>query len=277
MPPAQVFTADCSHLALASLAGPVYLVAAATGATTHVFRSHLSPDALWTSRGTVGISLPPVTHLCVSPDRQWLAVAVAGEGAGPFCSTTRSSCVCVYSLEAQRMHAMLPLPCDGDAASPIVALAFSPLGDKLVAATAGKDIQLFDVESGQHSWSASALGAALPARLRQMPGHLCALSMDPTLGLSAVLAHTQHAVCHLDLTRTLTPDAPAAQKRRRVNLVPAALASSAGRSNGRIITLEHPCLFAGYIQPHAALLVERPWESIMRALPPPLWRHRFGV
>ena len=27
----------------------------------------------------------------------------------------------------------------------------------------------------------------------------------------------------------------------------------------------------------AALLVERPWDSILRSLPPPLLRHRFGV
>jgi U3 small nucleolar RNA-associated protein 4 len=187
----------------------------------------------------------------------------------------------VYSLEAQRTHALLPLPSSpGDASSAVVALAFSPLGDKLVAATAGKDIQLFDLESGKHAWAASVPGAALPERLRQMPGHVCALTMDPSRGVAAVLAHTQHAVCHLDLTRPLTGDAPAPQKRRRVNLVPSAAAvacASKTGSNGRIITLEHPCLFAGYIQPAAALLVERPWDSIMRALPPPLWRHRFGV
>jgi hypothetical protein len=222
----------------------------------------------------------PDVHTCaLGALRQWLAVAVAAAGSGPFTSAARSSCVCIYSLEAQRTHALLPLPLDGDAASPVVALAFSPLADKLVAATAGKDIQLFDVESGKHNWTASVPGAALPERLRGMPGHLCALTMDPSLGLKAVLAHTQHAVCHLDLTSRLTADAPAAPKRRRVNLVqPAGLHGAAGTSkNGRIITLEHPCLFAGYIHAAAALLVERPWDSIMRALPPPLWRHRFGV
>ena len=205
-------------------------------------------------------------------------MAVAAEAAGPFSSSARASCVCVFSLEAQRTHAVLPLPADSDAASPVVALAFSPLGDKLVAATASKDIQLFDVESGKHSWSASMLGASLPERLRQMPGHMCALTMDPALGLSAVLAHTQHAMCHLDLTRALSTQAPPAQKRRRVSVVPAGAGAAGGsNTNGRVITLEHPCLFAGYTGAAAALLVERPWDSIMRALPPPLWRHRFGI
>ena len=208
--------------------------------------------------------------------RQWLAVAVAADASGPFSSAARSSCVCVYSLEAQRTHAVLPPPSDG---SPVVALTFSPAGDTLVVATASKDIQLFDVESGKPSWRASVPGPLLPERLRLLPGHMCALSMDPSRGLSAVLAHTQHAMCHLDLTRPLSADVGTApHKRRRVNLMPPrAGAPAAGDTNGRVIPLEHPCLFAGHIHAAAALLVERPWDSILRSLPPPLLRHRFGV
>lgn len=189
--------------------------------------------------------------------------------------------MCIYSLEAQRTHAVLPLPSCGDASSPVVALAFSPLGDNLVAATAGKDIQVFSVESAAHCWSESVPGAALPERMRKMPGHVCALTMDPARGLAAVLAHTPHAVCHLDLTQPLGSDAPPLQKRRRVSgalqsTAPTAAAQAAG-GNGRVIMLEHPCLFAGYFAAAVALLVERPWDSIMRALPPPLLRHRFGL
>ena len=211
--------------------------------------------------------------------RQWLAVAVAADAAGPFSSAARSSCVCVYSLEAQRMHAVLPLPSDGVSGSPVVALTFTPAGDTLVVATASKDIQLFDVESGKSSWRASAPGALLPERLRLLPGHMCALSVDPARGLSAVLAHTQHAMCHLDLTRPLSADVGTApHKRRRINMAaPRAGGALASDTNGRVIPLEHPCLFAGHINAAAALLVERPWDSILRSLPPPLLRHRFGV
>ena len=204
---------------------------------------------------------------------------MAADATGPFSSAARGSCVCVYSMEAERMHAVLPLPSDGVSGSPVVALTFSPAGDTLVVATAAKDIQLFDVESGKSSWRASVPGSLLPERLRLLPGHMCALSMDPSKGLSAVLAHTQHAMCHLDLTRPLSADVGTApHKRRRINLVPPrAAAHGASDTNGRVIPLEHPCLFAGHINAAAALLVERPWDSILRSLPPPLLRHRFGV
>jgi len=275
----QAFTADSTHLALAALAGPVHLVSVETGETTHVFRSHLTFDGARAPRRTECIALPPVTRMCVSTDRQWLAVAVAADATGPFTSAARSSCVCVYSLEAQRTHAVLPLPSDGSSGSPVVALTFSPAGDTLVVATASKDIQLFDVESGKSNWRASVPGPLLPERLRLMPGHMCALSMDPSRGLSAVLAHTQHAMCHIDLTRPLSADVGTApHKRRRVNLLPPrAGVPAASDTNGRVIPLDHPCLFAGHIHAAAALLVERPWDSILRSLPPPLLRHRFGL
>lgn len=66
---AQVFTSDGGHLALAALAGPVHLVAVDTGAATHVFRSHLTSSLLSAPAAARGILLPPVTHMCVSPDR----------------------------------------------------------------------------------------------------------------------------------------------------------------------------------------------------------------
>ena len=178
------------------------------------------------------------------------------------------------------MHAVLPLPSDGVSGSLVVALTFTPAGDTLVVATASKDIQLFDLESGKSSWRASVPGPLLPERLRLLPGHMCALSVDPSRGLSAVLAHTQHAMCHLDLTRPLSADVGTApHKRRRINLAvpPRAGVPTASDTNGRVIPLEHPCLFAGHIDAAAALLVERPWDSILRSLPPPLLRHRFGV
>ena len=47
-------------------------------------------------------------------------------------------------------------------------------------------------------------------------------------------------------------------------------------SNGRIIPLEHPALFAAYFAKGAALLIELPQEELTRALPPALARPRFG-
>ena len=65
----QAFTADCSHLALASLAGPVHLCSLETGKTTHVFRNHLTFDGVRAPRRADCMLLPPVTRMCVSTDR----------------------------------------------------------------------------------------------------------------------------------------------------------------------------------------------------------------
>ncbi len=254
------------------------MLALVAGGASCVFRSHLSvgqePKA---PPPSAKLLLPPVTHLCVSTDMQWLAVAVAAAHHGSLQGAARTTCVCVYGLEAQRVHALLPLPADGDVASPVAAMTFAPAGDKLLAATGSKEVLLFDLEAGTRAWAPTGLGAALSERLRTMPGHLRALSMDPAAGLSAVLLHTPHALCHVDLTQPLTTDAPptAQKKRRRVNGTDAGTGTHG--SNGRVIALEQPCLFAAYFRPGTALLIERPWEAIMRALQPPLMRKRFGV
>lgn len=206
-----------------------------------------------------------------------------GDAEGPFSHVpARGGCVCVYDLDTRRAVAVLPPPSDGDTAAPLAALAFSPSGGALVAATAGKDVQLCDLAAGRRGWAAAAPGGALAERLRAMPGHVTALSMDPARGPAALLVHTPHAVCHVDLTRPVVAAAAVPQKRRRTSApgpghsAAAAAAAGAG-ADGRVILLDHLCLFAGYIGADAALLVERPWDAILRALPPPLFRHRFGV
>lgn len=256
----------------------MHLLALSPDGASCVFRSHLTVGPEPPAQLSARLVLPPVTHVVVSPDMQWLAVAVAAQHQGPFRGAARTSCVCIFSLEAQRAHAVLPMPADGDVASPVAALAFAPAGDKLLAVTASKEVHVFDLESGARAWTETGLGAALPERLRQMPGHLRALSMDPVAGLSAVLLHTQHALCHVDLARPLTAAPGPPQKRRRINgHAGAAGVDAAGSSNGRVVPLEQPCLFAAYFRPGAALLVERPWAEIVRALPAPLLRKRFGA
>ena len=223
--------------------------------------------------------LPPVTHLRVSPDQQWLAVAVAEQYAGPFQGAARDSCVCVYSLEAQRTHATLPLPVDGLFASPVAAMTFTNASDQLLIVSESKDAHIFDLE-GARSWTSTPLGAALAERLREMPGHVCDVSTDPSRDLSAVLIHTPLALCHLDFSRPLSAAAPpgsagAPHKRRRMRDGPHAAGASG--SNGRIIALEHPVLFASYFARGEALMIELTLDDLIRALPPALSRPRWSA
>ena len=269
----QAFTSEDVHLAVAAPSGVVHLIATSSGVPTCLFRSHLTA-AMQLLPGK--LQLPPVTHLCVSHDRQWLAVAVAEQYSGPFQGASCSSCVCVYSLEAQRLHASLPLPIDGRVASPVAALSFTSASDKLVIITESKDAHLFDLESGARSWTATRLGASLAERMREMPGHVNAVSTDPARDLSAVLIHTPLALCHVDISRPLSSAAAEGVPHKRRRLRDGTQPTSAGGSNGRIIPLEHPALFASYFKPGEALLIELPLDELVRALPPPLARPRFG-
>ena len=46
--------------------------------------------------------------------------------------------------------------------------------------------------------------------------------------------------------------------------------------NGRVVRSLHPCLWLGHVGPSDMLLLEKPWEEVLAALPPPLLRHRYG-
>ena len=283
-PPAATqlaFTSDDARLALCTPQGEVVLLLLSTGERLCTFRAHLRGGA-WEPQPAAALLLPPVTHLCLSPDRQWLAVACAESYHGPFLGAATASAVTVYSLEAQRPQAVLPLPASSAVPSPVAALCFTAASDKLLVVSEEKSAHLFDLEGGARGWAADPrLGPQLSERLRLLPGHVVAVSTDPARGLGAVLIHTPLALCHVDLCRPLSGggEAPAGaeapQKRRRVREGGMPQHSLPG-SNGRIIPLEHPALFAGYFAKGAALLIELPQEELTRALPPALARPRFG-
>ena len=50
-------------------------------------------------------------------------------------------------------------------------------------------------------------------------------------------------------------------------------------SGGRVkmASLDDPCLFLGYFAPGRALMAERPWKEVLKRIPEPLYRHRFGT
>ena len=51
--------------------------------------------------------------------------------------------------------------------------------------------------------------------------------------------------------------------------------TSGGRM--KMASLDDPCLFLGYFAPGGALMAERPWKEVLKRIPEPLYRHRFGT
>ncbi|KAK9825655.1 hypothetical protein WJX81_005809 [Elliptochloris bilobata] len=204
--------------------------------------------------------------LAVSRDGRWAAVA-------------SRQIVHLIDLTGLRHHAVLP-PLQGG--QPITAMAFGP-GDVLAVADAGSDLQLFDAESARHAdWSRpGGAGVALPARLAAMPGHIAGISFNPHHQARAAVLHTSTALCLVDFAAPAPPPPPArtgAQRRadRKARRPPEGDAGCRVGDNFRVLPLDEPCLHAGYLSPVSALLVEKSWDEVVKAFPPPLLRHRYG-
>jgi U3 small nucleolar RNA-associated protein 4 len=107
-----------------------------------------------------------------------------------------------------------------------------------------------------------------------------------------LLAQTPSAIARIDLG--VLPEAPGGAKGRRGEA--SASASSAEGKKGRrrgaggseappgkkggdvkVAKLEDPCLFLGYFAPGRAVMVERPWKDVLKNIPEPMYRHRFGT
>jgi len=47
--------------------------------------------------------------------------------------------------------------------------------------------------------------------------------------------------------------------------------------NFRVVTLDDACAGMAFLGARSALLVECPWEAVLRTFPAPLFRHRYGM
>ena len=239
---------------------------------------------------------PAVSHARVSADGQWLAVVTTSSGR----SGGRDAGVHVYNLDALKLHASLPPPPGCKAWPPVAATAFSADG-VLALALRDNAIVAYDAERAKAApWSAAPAGAGAAARtaLASMPGQICALSFDPTPGSSVLLAQTPAAIARVDLAAK--PDAvrPGAKRSAPENAekpIKRRRKSGKGGDGGGDVALRHggndgnaagavkmaslddPCLFLGYFAPGRALMVERPWKEVLKQIPEPLYRHRFGT
>ncbi len=211
---------------------------------------------------------PAAEAPAASPDGRWLAAGARGR-------------VALVDLAAggHRPPALLPAPPGG--LPPLGALAFSADGTLLLAAPARPAAgppAVYDVAAGAATAWSTALAAAPPARLAALPGPLAGAAFAPVPGPPAsLLLHSSGALCHLDAARPLgaEPGGSGAAKRRRAR--GGARDAAAPGLNGRALRATDPVLAVAWISAREVLVVERAWADARRALPPPLYRHRYGT
>ena len=249
-----------------------------------------APDADKGAVSVEDIGCPPVSHVCCSADNQWLAV-ITTKGH------RRVAGVHVYSLDNLKLHASLPAPPGHASWPPVSAVALSASGI-LALAVRDNGLLTYDVESKELTqWSSTlaSAGMSAPREMASLPGQICNLSFDPTPGSSVLLAQTPSAIARMNLSKKPVVDAPAPSKKRRKRereRGPGGHGGGDGKSelqprNGnpgqggdgdvKVATLDNPCLLLSYFAPRQALMVERPWEEVLEAMPAPLYRHRYGT
>ena len=249
-----------------------------------------APDADKGAVSVEDIGCPPVSHVCCSADNQWLAV-ITTKGH------RRVAGVHVYSLDNLKLHASLPAPPGHASWPPVSAVALSASGI-LALAVRDNGLLTYDVESKELTqWSSTlaSAGMSAPREMASLPGQICNLSFDPTPGSSVLLAQTPSAIARMNLSKKPVVDAPAPSKKRRKKereRGPGGHGGGDGKSelqprNGnpgqggdgdvKVATLDNPCLLLSYFAPRQALMVERPWEEVLEAMPAPLYRHRYGT
>ncbi|CAL5222772.1 g5185 [Coccomyxa viridis] len=200
-----------------------------------------------------------VSSLVASADGAWAALALHQR-------------VELFSLKSSKHHGSLPVFEDG---STVTAVAFTPDGASVAVANAANEVVLFEVATLQHTrWSGQS-AARLPARLLNMPGRVMHISFCPDPSVQSAVMHTSSSLCNIDFGAPPPNEVPKRKLRRMAGGNPEAL-GRAGQ-NFRVFTLENPCLLCEYTSSKAVLLVERPWAEVMKAFPPPLYRHRYGT
>ncbi len=252
--------------------------------------------------------LPPVSLLCASPDGSTVA-AVGPSGVSLFRLTppaaTSGAPEAAPALLEAAMAAPLQLPQD----APVTAAAFSPDGKLLALAFASAEVQVVDVEAKRPTDWSVANAAGIATCVHQLPGSPAGLSFAPTAasgGGPMLLVFSPGGFCTFDLSRPVqAPESGGKRKRgrakpadgpqQRAGAGPAVdhhqRAPSGGDAaaqqqqqqqhqkggvNGRTVLLPDPVALVSFLGPSELLLLEKPWEDVVAALPPPLHKHRYG-
>ncbi len=235
---------------------------------------------------------PTVSQLIASDDGS-LVAAVGRTG------------VTLYSLPALQPHGRV-LRTDGAA----TAVAFSRDGRLIAATTAHGNLFVWDTtDCKQVQWALDNQEAATAA-IARLPGSPSCISFcpgtapappptaaatgdapaapaTPAAGSTSLpyklVVNSPGGLVNMDLSRPLDKDYVKGlnAKRRRGPLRPDQRPLPEDRpegrgANGRVIRTTHPCVWLGHVGTGELLLLEKPWEEVLAALPPPLYVHRYG-
>lgn len=111
----------------------------------------------------------------------------------------------------------------------------------------------------------------------------CKTPPHPPQATPSLFLYSPSSICYLDLTHEDTGPTNdtkrAPRKRRRQDAHTPAVQHTPGSSIAvRVVQCMHPVVYCGQMGPSSALLLEGPWEEVLKALPtPPVFRKRFGV
>jgi U3 small nucleolar RNA-associated protein 4 len=291
------FSADSSLLFAATGSGKVVAVDAATG---EVVGSQQLAAAAGSSSGTkkpaghkqqqqqqhswcssLAWAMPRVSVMAASPDGQLLAIASAS-GVELLSVAARDSL-----LQPLRQLSLLGEP------AAITAVQFNPASRIIAVATAANSFAAYEVDTGLPTqWSLKHQEEA-EELMTKLPGSIAGLSFQPCAGQqdgsASVLAYSAGGLCHIDMDQPLPAQQDGvvqtglnSKQRRKLRHQqgPGACrvdAASQNGRNGRLLKLEDSCLLVGHCSRSEVVLLEKPWQEVLQALLPPVYRHRYGT
>lgn len=291
------FSADSSMLFAVTGSGAVVAVDAASG---QLLASQLLGAAAGSSGkkaaghkqqqqqgwcSSLAWAMPRASVMAASPDGQLLAVATASG------VELLSAAAGEALLQPLRQLSLLGEP------SAITAVQFNPTSKAVAVATAANSFAAYETDTGLPTqWSLKHQEEAAELMLK-LPGSIAGLSFKPCAGsnssstgggAASLLAYSAGGLCHVDMDQPLLPQQEglavagmSSKQRRKLRQqqgpggVRVDAAAGPGR-NGRLLKLEDSCLLVGHCSESEVVLLEKPWQEVLQALLPPVYRHRYG-
>ncbi|XP_058725108.1 WD repeat-containing protein PCN-like [Vicia villosa] len=275
----MIFSHDSSWLIIAGLDRRIYVVDANSSELVHTFTPFRESrdDGLSPAE-------PPITKLCTSSDRQWLAaVNCFGD-------------IYVFNLETLRQHWFISRL---DGAS-VTAAGFPPQNSNvLIVTTSSNQVYAFDVEARQlGEWSVRNT-FVLPKRFHEFPGEVIGLSFPPSSTSSSVMVYSSRAMCLIDFGLPVNQDegeklhtqdsivksSPKINGKKRTKFrknfdnVEVLPLEKKNFDNFEVLPLEKDrVLYLSHISNSLFFMIEKPWSDVVNSLEvQPVHRHIYGT
>lgn len=213
-----------------------------------------------------------ICSLVVSSDGKWL---VSGD------VDNRLYC---FNLESLMYHSTLPI-----FYAQHIAVAFHVSTPTLVITCANNRFYLYDVENSRYSDWTTEYEKSIPHKLTQ--NRLSGIAFNPE-NQSEMILYGLNYFCKIDLAKPIYFETPiqkdvnsnvttnnnsSSKRQKAANKGQTKYQTTPNPDNFKFVRRYQPILFLDYINGQELVIIERPWLSVMNALPPKLYRHRFGT